>query len=120
MTGPVDDETGLVEPQLTPKAHRHVEGGVCLVCFESGENDGFVAGADSGREEAMRHSDYVRAEQADELRQVAETAHCHARHGGRFGVCRDVMCAAVELWLHFESRQRRVVSDKTKRRVVRG
>jgi hypothetical protein len=111
----------LVKPQ---PAHEHVEGGVCMVCFKSGENAGWQAVSASGWEAAMEETpspDYVRAEQADELREVAETAHRQARHAGRFEVCREAMCAAIELWLHFESRPVAGQSSKAAmERMVRG
>ena len=95
---------------MTAEVHEHVDGR-CGWCFRAGNEKGYRSGHSSGFEEGYHDGvdscpdpDYVRAAQADELREVAERAHRRAGHDGRFELCREAMCAAIEDWLYHESR----------------
>lgn len=99
--------------QATPR-HFHL-GMRCAECFRAAKDEWYAAGRKDGLEEGTSigyeaglderpDPDTVRGWQADELRQVVADAHRRAGHVGRFGLCRDPMCAAIEEWLYHETR----------------
>lgn len=64
---------------------------------------------------------FVIPDRADLVREVAEDAHERARHAGRWETCPDPMCAAMERWVHEESKPMvQVPSPALLDRLVRG
>lgn len=95
------------------KLHDHVDGR-CGQCFADGEGVGHEDGYEDGAESANGRADRV----IDDVRSALVEAHRNAKHGGRWEVCTDVVCAEMERWLHFETRPEAVAPRAPKRLAV--
>jgi hypothetical protein len=72
-------------------------------------NEGWQAGHADGYAEAVADEHELSAGIRDDLfdgfRRATDDAHHQARHCGPWQMCSDPMCAAIERWLHFETKE---------------